>query len=65
MTDLYNDVETLGAVISDLLNEENQSARQKLQRLLKAKGEELAAMEAYYDELAKQYADGVGEGQSA
>lgn len=65
MTDLYNDVETLGSVMCDLLNEEVQSARAKLQSLLKAKGEELAVMEAYYDELAKQYEDGVGEGQNA
>lgn len=65
MTDLYNDVETLGNVMSDLLDGEIQSARAKLQAILKAKGEELQMMEAYYDELARQYEDGIGEGQVA
>lgn len=65
MTDLYNDVETLGSVMCDLLDGEIQAARFKLQEVLKAKGEELAMIEAYYDELAKQYEDGIGEGQAA
>lgn len=65
MTDLYNDVDVLGAIMSDLISDDIMNARSKLQTLLTEKGRELANMEAYYDELAKQYEDGIGEGQAA
>lgn len=69
MTNLYNDVNVLGDIMSDLLSNDVASARSKLQTLLSEKGRELTSIEAYFEELANflsfEHEDAIGEGQAA
>lgn len=63
MTELYNDVDVLGAVMADMLSGKFKAAQKKVQGLLKEKGAEIAAYEEYVNEQALAYEDGISEGQ--
>jgi hypothetical protein len=65
MTDLYNDVNVLGDIMSNLLSNDVASARSKLQTLLTEKGRELTSMETYFEDLANEYEYAIVEEQAA
>ena len=62
MTDLYNDIETLGDVLYLLGKRDEAStseAYQTISQLLKSKAREAAEYDKYVDQLAAEYNDGV------
>jgi len=68
MTDLYNDIETLGEalqLLSKRTEEDTFMAYRSISQLLKQKAREVAEFEKHFDAQAQAYEDGVAEGQVA
>ena len=62
MTELYDDIETLGATLQLLGKRDEAStieAYQMISQLLKRKAREAAEYDKYVDQLATEYNDGV------